>query len=49
MTYFSFVPKEAVDFYGDKFSSNPIGTGPFYFKTWKHNEKLILLKNNPLF
>ena len=49
MNYFSFVPKEAVDFFGDKFSSNPIGTGPFYFKKWKQSEKLILLKNSNYF
>ena len=49
MNYFSLVPKEAVDFFGDKFSSNPIGTGPFYFKKWKQNEKLILSKNHHYF
>ena len=46
MNYFSFVPVEAVEYFGTSFSSNPIGTGPFYFKFWKHNEKMILSKNN---
>jgi len=49
MNYFSFVPKEAVDFFGKNFSKNPIGTGPFYFKYWKQNEKLIFLKNKRYF
>ena len=49
MNYFAFVPPEAVLFFGDNFSSNPIGTGPFYFKYWKKNEKLILLKNKNYF
>ena len=45
MNYFSFTPYEAVEYYGDSFSKNPIGTGPFKFKYWKQNEKLILSKN----
>ena len=49
MNYFSFVPKEAIDFFGDSFSSNPIGTGPFYLKKWEPSEKLILLKNSQYF
>ena len=49
MNYFAFVPKEAVDFFGNTFSQNPVGTGPFYFKYWKQNEKLIFLKNKKYF
>ena len=49
MNYFSFIPKEAVDFFGKEFSKNPVGTGPFYFKYWKQNEKLIFLKNKRYF
>ena len=49
MNYFSFVPNEAVDFFGENFSKNPVGSGPFYFKYWKQNEKLILLKNESYF
>ena len=45
MNYFSFVPHEAIVFFGDSFSKNPIGTGPFQFKYWKQNEKLIFTKN----
>ncbi len=48
MKYASVVPKEAVDFYGSDFRSHPVGTGPFAFKLWKENVKLVLRKN-PLY
>ncbi len=48
MKYCSVVPKEAVDYFGDRFRANPIGTGPFQFKLWVENTKLVLRKN-PLF
>ncbi len=49
MRYFSVVPKEAVDFYGNEFRRNPVGTGPFQFKLWEENVKLIFRKNNHYF
>src|SRR5690606_24357117 len=45
MKYCSVVPKEIVEFYGSDFRSNPIGTGPFKFKRWEENLKLVLRKN----
>lgn len=48
MKYCSVVPKEII---GDKklnFRSNPIGTGPFQFKLWVENTKLVFRKN-PLY
>ncbi|MBD98281.1 MAG: ABC transporter substrate-binding protein [Verrucomicrobia bacterium] len=45
MMYCAVVPKEITEHYGSKFRSNPIGTGPFTFKFWKENTKLIFLKN----
>ena len=45
MKYCSVVPKEAVDFFGDDFGRNPIGTGAFKFQLWKENTKLIFRKN----
>lgn len=45
MQYCSVVPKEAVEFYGTDFRSNPVGTGPFYFKLWVENTKLVFRKN----
>jgi ABC-type transport system substrate-binding protein len=47
--YCSVVPKEAIDFYGSNFRSNPVGTGPFCFKKWLEGEKLVLLKNQNYF
>jgi ABC-type transport system substrate-binding protein len=49
MRYFSVVPKEAVEFYGNKFRRNPVGTGPFQFKLWEENVKLVFRKNNAYF
>ena len=41
------MPKEAVDYFGsDTFRANPIGTGPFQFKLWVENTKLVLRKNH---
>ncbi len=48
MQYCAVVPKEAVELYGSDFRSNPVGTGPFQFKIWEENVKLVLRKN-PLY
>ncbi|MCF6349577.1 MAG: ABC transporter substrate-binding protein [Flavobacteriaceae bacterium] len=45
MKYCAVVPQEIVEYYGSEFRSNPIGTGPFYFKLWVENTKLVLRKN----
>lgn len=45
MRFCSVIPKEAIDFYGNDFRSNPVGTGPFQFKLWEENVKLVLRKN----
>ena len=45
MRYFAVVPKEVASHYGSNFRSKPIGTGPFYFKRWDENIKLVMLKN----
>lgn len=49
MPYASVVPKEVVEYYGEDFRKNPVGTGAFYFKMWKENVKLVLLKNKDYF
>ncbi|MEI6866822.1 ABC transporter substrate-binding protein [Flavicella sp.] len=45
MRYCVVVPKEAIDYFKNDFRSNPIGTGPFYFKLWVENTKLVFRKN----
>ena len=45
MQYCSVVPKEIVEHFGNDFRKNPVGTGPFMFKLWKENEKLVLVRN----
>lgn len=49
MKYCSVVPKEIVDHYGSDFRSNPIGTGPFQFKRWEENLKLVFRKHTNYF
>ena len=49
MKYCSVVSKEAIEFFGDEYRSNPIGTGPFKFKLWVENTKLVLRKNSNYF
>jgi ABC-type transport system substrate-binding protein len=49
MRYCSVVAKEAVEYYGSEFRRNPVGTGPFQFKLWEENVKLVLRKNSLYF
>jgi len=49
MKYCSVVPKEIIEFYGEDFRKNPVGTGPFYFKKWFENNKLVFRKNKKYF
>ena len=45
MRYCSVVPKEVVEDPQHEFRKHPIGTGPFKFKAWEENIKLVLRKN----
>ena len=49
MRYCSVVPREVTNHYGYEFRSNPVGTGPFYFKIWDENVKMVLRKNTNYF
>lgn len=49
MPYCSVIPREAVELLGEDFRKDPVGTGPFRFRYWKEDEKLILLKNEKYF
>lgn len=48
MRYCSVVPKEVVEEPDYDFRKKPIGTGPFRFKAWEEDVKLVLRKN-PLY
>ena len=45
MKYCSVVPKEIVEHKDFSFREQPIGTGPFHFKLWVENTKLVFRKN----
>ena len=49
MSFFSVIPYEAIELYGQDFRRNPVGTGPFTFKMWDEGTKLVLLKNDNYF
>jgi len=49
MQYCSVIPKESVEFYGKNFRKHPVGTGPFYLKSWEENIKMVLRKNPEYF
>ncbi|WP_040278073.1 ABC transporter substrate-binding protein [Psychroserpens damuponensis] len=49
MKYCSVVPKEIVEHYNSDFRSNPIGTGPFKFKRWEENLKLVFRRHDEYF
>lgn len=39
------VPREEVEKYGEEFAQYPVGAGPFKFVEWKHDDKVVLEKN----
>ena len=49
LPYGFIVPSEVVGHYGDEFSQNIIGTGPFQLKSWKKDVKIVLIKNQQYF
>lgn len=49
MSYCAVVPVEAIEWYGQNFRENPVGTGPFRFQFWKEGVKLVLRKNESYF
>ncbi len=49
MTAAYVVPREVVEQPEADFSSDPIGTGPFRLRDWRHNDRLILDRSNDHF
>ncbi len=49
MRYFSVVPIEAIDKYGQDFGEHPVGTGPFRLRRWEHGNRLVLIRNEHYF
>jgi peptide/nickel transport system substrate-binding protein len=41
----SIVPKKLIETQGDAFWQNPIGSGPFMLKDWKHGEHITIVRN----
>jgi ABC-type transport system substrate-binding protein len=42
---FGAVAREVVDFYGDRISEHPVGTGPFQLSAWRRSSKMVLERN----
>jgi peptide/nickel transport system substrate-binding protein len=49
MPYCHVVPHEVIEKLGPDFRKEPVGTGPFRFKYWREDEKLVLVRNDKYF
>lgn len=49
MTAAYVVPEEEVKKWGEDFASHPVGSGPFRLTQWKHNNHLLLDRNEDYF
>lgn len=45
MSMFAIASPEALEKHGDDFTKNPVGTGPFVFKSWKPGDMIEVVKN----
>ncbi|MGQ9630619.1 MAG: peptide ABC transporter substrate-binding protein [bacterium] len=43
------VPREEVERWGKDFTEHPVGTGPFKFVSWSHDDKLVVEANKDYF
>ena len=37
--------REVVEFYGDRITEHPVGTGPFVLKSWRRSSRMVLARN----
>jgi oligopeptide transport system substrate-binding protein len=45
MHYAFALPREAVEYYGDEFRVNPVGTGPYILKNYRPNYRIEFVRN----
>jgi peptide/nickel transport system substrate-binding protein len=45
LSYTSIVKKSVVEYYGETFKQNPVGTGPFILQNYEPDKKIVLAKN----
>ena len=45
MHYAFAVPREAVEFYGERFVNHPVGTGPYILEKWTRNYRVECVRN----
>ncbi|MET3698751.1 peptide/nickel transport system substrate-binding protein [Bacillus oleivorans] len=45
MSPFAIASPTAIEEHGDKFTENPVGTGPYIFQEWKRNDRITIVKN----
>lgn len=46
LTPLSISSPTAIEKFGEEYRSNPVGTGPFVFKEWQRNDRIVLEKND---
>jgi len=49
MTAAYVVPRDEVERLGSEFSTHPVGSGPFMLREWRHNDRLLLERNDHYF
>lgn len=45
LSYGAAVPREAAEYYGDQFTRNPVGTGPYMLDHWWEQKEIVWVRN----